>query len=185
MNNKIAAAVMALLMSAGLAATARAAGDTMMDSAQTLVNGKPYVPGTALKKGDTLTFNGPGFVKINGVTIDFTGTTTNATYQNGVLNFTSATGDFTITDSKGKTTDVGATELHGSYLLEVSGTNSASVGAGRFSMEEEGVQMGTEMISGPVSLSPYDEQTLAIMNQFNGTVSPAQGVTLQVSPSAP
>ncbi len=181
MNNKIAAAVMALLMSAGLAATARAAA-TMLDSAQTLVNSKPYQKGQILKDGDVLTFNGPGFVKINGVTFDFTGTAT-AVYENGVLQFSSAgsaSDSITVTDASGnKNTYTGASAS--GLMVEVSAPDKYAASAATAKEQKEalaGRSLG--------DINPFTA-FLAIYNQFNGvgSISPAQGVTLQVSPSAP
>ena len=182
MNNKIAAAVMALLMSAGLAATARAAGDTMLDSAQTLVNGKPYVAKTNLANGDKLTFNGPGFVKINGVTFDFTGTAT-AVYENGVLQFSSAgsaSDSITVTDASGNKKAYAGASASG-LMVEVSAPDKYAASAATAKEQKEalaGRSLG--------DINPFTA-FLAIYNQFNGvgSISPAQGVTLQVSPSAP
>ncbi len=174
MNNKIAAAVMALLMSAGLAATARAAGDTMLDSAQTLVNGKPYAAKTKLADGDILAFNGPGFVKINGVTIDFTGTAT-ATYKNGVMTFDSTSQPFSV---NGKPVDISL-----GYVLVVDAVKGGdTVGQGA---SGKSINAATDAYEDGAPLSTYDAMIFNIVGQWNSAISPAQGVTLQVSPSAP
>ncbi len=179
MNNKIMAGMLALLMSAGLASAARAA-DTILDSAQTMVNGKAYVPGTALKNGDTLAFNGPGFVKINGMTFDFTGTAT-AVYKNGVLQFTSAgsaSDSITVTDASGNKKAYAGASASG-LMVEVSAPNSYSSNTATTKEQKEGLAD-----KGLGDINPFS-MYLAIYSQFNGAVSPAQGVTVQVSPSAP
>ncbi len=174
MNNKIAAAVMALLMSAGLAATARAA-TTMLDSAQTQVNSKPYQKGQILKDGDVLTFNGPGFVNINGVTIDFTGTAT-ATYEHGVMAFGSTSQPFSV---NGKPVDISL-----GYVLVVDAVKGGdTVGQGASGTSINAAIDAYEARRAP--LSTYDAMILTIVGQWNSDVSPALGVTLQVSPSAP
>ena len=174
MNNKIAAAVMALLMSAGLAATARAAA-TMLDSAQTLVNGKPYQKGQVLQGSDQLTFNGPGFVKINGITFDFTGTAT-AAYENGVLQFSSAgsaSDSITVTDASGnKNTYTGAS---------ASGLTVRITAPGRTTTSRERKKVVSEQ-----HLEPDIIRYITNWEYVDVTnIIPAQGVTIQVSPSAP
>lgn len=175
MNFKIAVAVLALLT---LTVSARAAGDTMLDSAQTQVNGKPYVQGQVLKNGDKLVFNGPGYVKINGITLDFTGQAT-AVYKDGVLQINSvmpADALVTETDAKGAShVWAPGDEMHGTkFDVELeSGQNVAA---------------GTAMSNG----STHQEDAYwgvvdnyALLSAQFGTISPEQGVQLQVSPSAP